>query len=58
MRACARVHVLQIEKRLINEEGACKIPIFSCVCQLKTVPEEEEVDYLNEKLDHDHWIIT
>lgn len=31
---------------------------FSAVCRLKTVPEEEEVDYLNEKLDHDHWIIT
>lgn len=50
------MHVLQIERHLINEEGACKFPIFSCmcVCLLRIVPEEEEVDYLNEKLDHDH----
>lgn len=31
---------------------------FSTECLLRSVPEEKEVDYLNEKLDHDHWIIT
>lgn len=30
--------------------------LSACVRQfrLRTVPKEEEVDYLNEKLDHDH----
>lgn len=52
------MRALQIEKHLINEDGACRIQIVCCVCLLRTEPEEEEVDYLNEKLDHDHWIIT
>lgn len=55
-RACMSVSFL-IDRRLINRE-ACKFVILSCVCPLRTVAEEQELDYLNERMDHDHWIIA
>lgn len=58
VRVHARPGVLPIERHLINVEGARKISNFELCGSANTVPEEEEVDYLNETQDHDHWIIT